>query len=94
MFKSDAIGTLGNGQGYNNPEVDQLLADALIETDQEKRAEIYKKVLKIITNADTGIFYGNPYECMGVHPRVQDFNQRSDGTIKLVTDEENVWVIQ
>lgn len=31
---------------------------------------------------------------MGVHPRVQDFNQRSDGTIKLVTDEENVWVIQ
>lgn len=94
MFKSDAIGTLGNGQGYNNPEVDQLLADALIETDQEKRAEIYKKVLKIITNDDTGIFYGNPYECMGVHPRVQDFNQRSDGTIKLVTDEENVWVIQ
>ena len=54
MFKSDAIGTLGNGQGYNNPEVDQLLADALIETDQEKRAEIYKKVLKIITNDDTG----------------------------------------
>ena len=37
---------------------------------------------------------------MEIHTNVWEFiqefriNQRSDGTIKLVTDEENVWVIQ
>ena len=94
MFASSAIGTLGNGQGYSNPEVDQLLSDALIETDQAKRAEIYKKALKLITNDDPGIFYGNPAECLGISPKVQDFNQRADGTVKLFTSEENVWLVQ
>lgn len=94
MFATSAIGTLGNGQGYSNPEVDQLLSDALIETDQAKRAEMYKKALKIITDDNPGIFYGNPAECLGINPKVQDFNQRADGTIKLCTAEENVWVVQ
>ena len=94
MFATSAIGTLGNGQCYSNEEVDQLLADALVETDQEKRAEIYKKALKLITDDDPGIFYGNPMECLGINPKVQDFHQRSDGTIHLFTEEENVWVVQ
>lgn len=94
MFATEAIGTLGNGQGFSNEEVDQLLSDALVETDQAKRAEIYKKVLKIITNEHPGIFYGNQYENIGINPKVQDFHQRADGTLKLVTSEENVWVVQ
>lgn len=94
MFATSAIGTLGNGQGYSNAEVDQLLSDALVETDQAKRAEMYKKALKIITDDNPGIFYGNPAECLGINPKVQDFNQRADGTIKLCTAEENVWVVQ
>lgn len=94
MFASSAIGTLGNGQGYNNPDVDKLLADALIETDQEKRAEMYKEALKLITNDDPGIFYGNPAECLGINPKVQGFTQRADGTLKIVTSQENVWVVQ
>ncbi len=94
MFATSAIGTLGNGQGYSNAEVDKLLADALVETDQEKRAELYKQALKLITNDDPGIFYGNPAECLGINPKVQDFNQRADGTVKLFTAEENVWVVQ
>lgn len=94
MFATSAIGTLGNGQGFSNEEVDQLLSDALIETDQAKRAEIYKKALKIITDEHPGIFYGNQYENIGINPKVQDFHQRADGTLKLVTSEENVWVVQ
>lgn len=94
MFATSSIGTLGNGQGYSNAEVDQLLADALIETDQDKRAEIYHEALKLITDDDPGIFYGNPSECLGINPKVQDFHQRADGTIKLFTTEENVWVVQ
>ena len=55
---------------------------------------MYKKALKIITDDNPGIFYGNPAECLGINPKVQDFNQRADGTIKLCTAEENVWVVQ
>lgn len=94
MFATSAIGTLGNGQCYSNEEVDKLLADALVITDQNERAELYKEALKLITNDDPGIFYGNPLENLGINPRVQDFNQRSDGTIHLFTAEENVWVVQ
>ena len=94
MFASSAIGTLGNGQGYSNEEVDKLLADALVITDQDERADLYKQALKLITDDNPGIFYGNPLESLGINPRVQDFNQRSDGTIKLFTEEENVWVVQ
>lgn len=94
MFATSAIGTLGNGQSYSNPEVDKLLAEALVVTDQNERAEIYKQALKLITKDNPGVFYGNPLENMGMSPRVQDFNQRSDGVIKLFTEEENVWVVQ
>ncbi len=93
MFATSAIGTLGNGQCYSNPEVDKLLAEALVVTDQNERAEIYKQALKLITKDNPGVFYGNPLENIGMNPRVQDFNQRSDGVIKLFTAEENVWVV-
>lgn len=94
MFATSAIGTLGNGQGYSNEEVDKLLEDALKITDQDERAKMYKEALKLITDDNPGIFYGNPMECLGINPKVQDFNQRSDGTVKLFTAEENVWVVQ
>jgi len=36
------------GSGYKNPEVDRLLDEAVTLTDQEKRAEIYRKVQEIL----------------------------------------------
>jgi peptide/nickel transport system substrate-binding protein len=33
---------------FSNPEVDKLLADAMIETNQEKRAQLYHSVQKIV----------------------------------------------
>lgn len=94
MFHSSAIGSTGNGGCYNNPEVDALLDEALVKTEQSERAELYKEALKLITNDDAGVFYGNAYECLGIDPHVQDFYQRMDGVIKLVTPEENVWLVQ
>lgn len=94
MFHSSALGSNGNGGGYNNPEVDALLDEALVKTSQDERAELYKKALAIITNDDLGVFYGNAYECLGINPKVQGFYQRADGVIKLVTPEENVWMVQ
>ena len=36
------------GSGYSNPEVDKLLDQAVVETSQEKRAEIYEQVQRIL----------------------------------------------
>lgn len=36
------------GSGYKNPEVDKLLDQAVTLTDQQKRAELYKKVQEIL----------------------------------------------
>jgi len=40
-------GTYGSAQGYNNPEVDKLIADARTETDPAKRKAIYFKLMDI-----------------------------------------------
>jgi peptide/nickel transport system substrate-binding protein len=91
MFASDAIGSLGNGQGFSNEEVDKLLSDALRVTEQDERAEIYKKALKVITEEYPGIFYGNEKVIWGVAPEVQGLVQRADDQIFLVNEEVNVW---
>ncbi|MBN3264939.1 ABC transporter substrate-binding protein [Pectobacterium brasiliense] len=38
----------GNGSHYSNPEVDRLLEQASVETDPEKRVELYKQFQRII----------------------------------------------
>ncbi|WP_440862798.1 ABC transporter substrate-binding protein [Symbiopectobacterium purcellii] len=38
----------GNGSHYSNPEVDRLLEQAAVETDQAKRVELYKQFQRII----------------------------------------------
>lgn len=94
MFASSEIGALGNGQGFSNAEVDQLLDQALKETDQSKRADCYKKALKIITEQLPGIYYANEKVLHGINPKVQEFTQRADSQMYFVTPEFNVWKIQ
>lgn len=94
IFASNAIGSLGNGQGFSNAEVDQLLAEALVVTDQSERAELYKKALKLIVEEYPGVFYSNENVTWGVAPEVQDLVQRPDGSIFLVNEEVNVWKVQ
>lgn len=94
IFASSAIGSLGNGQGFNNAEVDRLLDEALVVSEQSERAELYKKALKIIVEEYPGIFYSNENVTWGVAPEVQDLVQRADGCIFLTNREVNVWKIQ
>lgn len=91
IFHSEAIGSLGNGQGYNNPEVDRLLNEALVLTDQEERAKLYSQAVKLIVADKAGIYYSNENVTWGVSPKVQGLVQRSDGSIFLVNEEVNVW---
>jgi peptide/nickel transport system substrate-binding protein len=48
-----------NRTGYANPELDQLLLDALASADQAERAELYAQANKIIWDDAVGIF---PFE--------------------------------
>ena len=94
LFSSKEIGALGNGQGFSNPEVDQLLDDALKATDQNERADMYKKALRIVTEELPGIFYSNENVIHGLNPEVQDFVQKADNQMFFVTPWTNVWKVQ
>ena len=92
LFYSGEIGSLGNGQAYNNPEVDKCLEDALLTTDQNERADFYKKALGLVVKDLPGIFYANENVEWGVTPNVHGLVQRADGKVKICTDEINVWL--
>lgn len=94
IFISSAIGSLGNGQGFNDAEVDKLLNDALVITDQTERAKLYSQAVKAIIAKRPGVFYSNENVIWGVSPKVQDLVQRADGSIFLVNEEVNVWLAQ
>ncbi len=92
LFYSGEIGALGNGAGFKSAEVDKLLEDALLETDQAKRADMYKQVLKIVMDQNPIFVYGNENVTDGATSNVQGFLQRADNVIVLVSDEVNVWL--
>lgn len=58
MYACDQIGARNNSW-YCNEEVDKLLMDARVETDQAKRAENYSKAAKMVTDDAAGVFIYN-----------------------------------
>jgi peptide/nickel transport system substrate-binding protein len=58
MYSCDQIGARNNSW-YCNEEVDKLLMDARVETDQSKRAENYAKAAKMVTDDAAGVFVYN-----------------------------------
>ncbi len=92
MFHSSEIGALGNGQGFNNPKVDQLLDDALKITDQEERAKLYKEALKLIAESYARIDYSNENVIAGLNPSVQGFKLRADKKNIFASEDINVWL--
>lgn len=92
MFHSSEIGALGNGQGFNDPEVDKLLDEALKVTDLDERAELYKEALEKITKQYSRINYANEKVIYGFNPEVQGFELRADQKKIFVSDEINVWL--
>ncbi|MBR2834716.1 MAG: ABC transporter substrate-binding protein [Coriobacteriales bacterium] len=92
LFSSDETSAIGNGAGYVKPEVDDLLTKAFETTDQEVRKAYYGEVIKIVMEDCAGIYYANPTKFYGVNPRVKDFYQRTDGTLRFITPERNTYV--
>lgn len=59
-------GESNNGTGYSNPEVDELIAQGMEETDQDARAEIYRRIQEILLEdlPWINLFIANQYEAM------------------------------
>lgn len=91
MFHSSEIGALGNGQGFNNPEVDRLLDEALMISDTEERAKLYKEALRLITENYSRINYSNEKVIAGLNTSVEGYSLRPDNKITICSPEVNVW---
>ena len=94
MFHSSAIGSLGNGQGFSNPEVDKLLDEAVKISDQEERAKLYKQALKIIVESNAQINYSNMKIIDGLSNKVQGYDSYADRHIVICSPEVNTWLMK
>ncbi len=92
LFYSGEIGALGNGAGFKSEEVDKLLEQALVETEQTARADLYKQVLKLVVEQNPIFVYSNENVNDAVRSNVQGVVQRADNVIVLAGDDVNVWL--
>lgn len=74
-LRSDAFPDKGgfNSGYYSNPEVDTLLEAARRETDQEKRAQLYKQMQEIVQEDAPWVFVANWKQNAVTRAEVKDF---------------------
>lgn len=92
MFHKESLGTLGNGQGMDIPEVNELLDKAVAASDQAERADLYKQALKLIVEQYAQIDYAVANVNVGMSSAVQDYVVRPDKTIEVAGDGHNTWL--
>ena len=92
LFASNQTTAIGNGAGYVNAEVDDLLLKAVQTNDQDERAKYYQQVIEIAMNDCVGVYYAVPNVFYAQNPRVHDFAQRADSMLRFVTASRNTWV--
>ena len=72
-----------NDGHYSNPDVDKLLNDARLTTDEAKRKEDYSKAMNIMMDELPIIYLWHQVWFWGVSPKVQGFTPYPDGMIRL-----------
>ncbi|MBU8918985.1 ABC transporter substrate-binding protein [Neobacillus sp. 114] len=94
LFHTKQIGALGNGKGYENPEVDKLLDRAVTETvDQKERAKLYQQALEIILKDVPRIELDTVDASAGIAKSVQGFDVSPDYSLQIVNPNgTNVWL--
>lgn len=80
-----------NGIKYSNPEVDDLIAQGMEETDQEARAQIYRQIQEILLEdlPWVNLFIANQYEAMKSY--VKGYVHKPTGSNDSI---RNVWLDQ
>lgn len=80
FYSSDKLNTNYNAWGYSNPEVDEMLAQAMQESDQAVRADIYKEVMETTVPECVGIFFATESLRWGVNTSVKGLAQQESTT--------------
>lgn len=92
MFHEESLGSLGNGQLFNVPEVNDLLDQAVTLSDQAERAELYKQALKLIVEQYPQIDYTVNNVTVGLSNKVSGNPVRADKTICITNEATtNIW---
>jgi peptide/nickel transport system substrate-binding protein len=76
-----------NFQGYSNPDVDELLDAAAVETDQDARKELYDQAAKLIVDEASYIYLYNPDNIDAWLPNVTGFTTRGDKAVRFLTTQ-------
>ncbi|MCO7174854.1 ABC transporter substrate-binding protein [Sporolactobacillus kofuensis] len=93
MFDSKQIGSLGNGGGYQNKQLDQLLTKATADTtDQAKRKAIYGQALEIINKDIPHVNLFDQDVVYGTSKKVHGFTISPDSSITIASDQTNAWL--
>ena len=72
-----------NFQGYANPEVDELLDAARVETDQGARRELYHQAVELIVDDASYVYLYNPDVVQAWTDAVQGYEARPDSAIRF-----------
>ena len=97
FFSSDKLGTNYNAWGYSDPETDDLINQALAETDQEVRKDLYRQIMERGCAANVGIFFASLNLSFGVNSKVHGYVQQNNAVLKICGPEEtgiNIWIEQ
>ncbi|MER3439177.1 MAG: hypothetical protein C4346_17190 [Chloroflexota bacterium] len=76
-------GTLAVGTGYKNEQVDQMIRDAQVELDPEKRQQMYNEIQRIVLDDAHFIYLYYPSGRTAVQKYVQNFHILPTGNYRL-----------
>lgn len=88
LFATENFGAAGNRAFYSNSRVDQLLADAQVEPDEEKRKELYFEAQEIIADEVPHAPLYHNLATAGAQPYVKDFKLH----LQQAQRYEKVWL--
>ncbi|MDI3473335.1 MAG: peptide/nickel transport system substrate-binding protein [Thermotogaceae bacterium] len=92
MFHSSRKGTYGNGGGYNNPKVDELIAKGESTADKQERIKYYQEAEKLIMKDMVYMPLYHKMVVMGVNKKVKGFTVSPDMMIRLYAPGTNIWI--
>lgn len=72
-----------NAQKFSNPEVDRLLDAGRVETNRERRGELYDKAATIIADEVSYLYLYNPSVIQAWSTGLSGFESRRDGAIRF-----------
>ncbi|QPC42400.1 ABC transporter substrate-binding protein [Kaustia mangrovi] len=73
----------GNSAGYSNPALDEILDEAGVEADTEKRAALYRKAEAIVNEDLPYLYLWVPQDIYGVSRRLKGWKPSPDSRINL-----------